>query len=45
MAGTLLPSAKTVSCPQLAEGDIRALAERSGFDPKATLGLGSVLAI
>ena len=31
--GTLLPSAKTASCPQLAEGDIRALAERSGFDP------------
>ena len=30
--GTLLPSAKAASCPQLAEGDIRALAERSGFD-------------
>ena len=30
--GTKLPSAKAASCPQLAEGDIRALAERSGFD-------------
>ena len=29
--GTLLPSAKAASCPQLAEGDIRALAKRSGF--------------
>ena len=30
--GTLLPRAKAVSCPQLAEGDIGALADRSGFD-------------
>ena len=30
--GTLLPSAEAASCPQLAEGDIRALAEKSGFD-------------
>jgi hypothetical protein len=29
----LLPSAKAASRPQLAEGDIRELAERSGFDP------------
>jgi hypothetical protein len=29
--GTLLP-AKAVSCPQMAEGDIGALADRSGFD-------------
>jgi hypothetical protein len=35
--GTLLPRAKAVSCPQLAEGDIRELAERSGFDPTETL--------
>ena len=30
--GTLLPSAEAASCPQLAEGDIGALADRSGFD-------------
>ena len=36
--GTLLPPAKAASCPQLAEGDIRALAERSGFEPTETLG-------
>jgi hypothetical protein len=29
---TLLPSAEAASCPQLAEGDIGALADRSGFD-------------
>ena len=34
--GTLLPSAKAASCPQLAEGDIRALTEGSGFDPFET---------
>jgi len=35
--GTLLPRAKAVSCPQLAEGDIGAtLADRSGFDPDRT---------
>ena len=33
--GTKLPSAKAASCPQRVEGDIRALAERSGFDPKS----------
>ena len=33
--GTKLPSAKAVSCPQLVEGDVRALAERSGFGPVA----------
>jgi hypothetical protein len=32
--GTLLPSAKAASCPQLAEGDLRAPAKRSGFDPE-----------
>ena len=31
--GTLLPSAEAAACPQLAEGDIGALADRSGFDP------------
>ena len=31
--GTLLASAEAASCPQLAEGDIGALADRSGFDP------------
>ena len=36
--GTLLPSAKAASCPQLAEGDIQALAERSGFDPNCDMG-------
>ena len=30
-SGTKLPSAKAASCPLLVEGDIRALAERSGF--------------
>ena len=30
--GTLLASAEAASCPQLAEGDIGALADRSGFD-------------
>ena len=35
--GTLLPSAEAASCPQLAEGDIRALAEKSGFDPKRAI--------
>ena len=30
--GTLLPRAEAAACPQLAEGDIGALAERSGFD-------------
>ena len=30
--GTLLPRADAASCPQLAEGDIGALADRSGFD-------------
>jgi hypothetical protein len=30
--GTLLPRAEAVSCPQLAKGDIGALADRSGFD-------------
>ena len=34
--GTLLPSAEAASCPQLAEGDIGALADRSGFDPQET---------
>ena len=34
--GTLLPRAKAVSCPQLAEGDIGALADGSGFDPDRT---------
>ena len=29
--GTLLASAEAASCPQLAEGDIGALAERSEF--------------
>ena len=27
------PGAEAASCPQLGEGDIRALAEKSGFDP------------
>ena len=36
LPGTLLPSAKAKSCPQLAEGDIGAQAERSGFDPEPT---------
>jgi hypothetical protein len=31
MTGTLLPSAEAASCPQLAEGAIRELAERSGL--------------
>ena len=30
------PVPKAAPCPQLAEGDIRALAERSGFDPNPT---------
>lgn len=30
--GTLLTRADAASCPQLAEGDIGALADRSGFD-------------
>jgi hypothetical protein len=37
--GTLLPRADAAACPQLAEADIRALAERSGFDPSATLAV------
>src|SRR4051812_29705909 len=36
MTGTLLPSAEAASCPQLAEGDIRALGQRTGFDPQRT---------
>lgn len=32
--GTSDCPAKAASCPQLAEGDIQELAERSGFDPK-----------
>jgi hypothetical protein len=36
MTGTLLPSAEAASCPQLAEGDIRALGQRTGFDPTET---------
>jgi hypothetical protein len=31
--GRLLPRANAAACPLLAEGDIRALAEESGFDP------------
>ena len=31
-SGTLLPSADAAACPQLAERDMRALDERSGFD-------------
>jgi hypothetical protein len=30
--GPLLPRAIAASCPQLVEGDIGALADRSGFD-------------
>ena len=35
--GTLLPRAEAVSCPQLAKGDIGALADRSAFDPTAVI--------
>ena len=30
--GTFLPSADAAACPQVAERDMRALNERSGFD-------------
>ncbi len=35
--GTLLPRADAPACPQLAERDMRALNERSGFDPQAVI--------
>jgi hypothetical protein len=35
----MLPRASAAACPQLAEADIRALAERSGFDPQQTSGV------